>query len=100
MAFLPAYALFSLGQCASVLFAMKHLGDGLGERAQGRAFGLASAVGDMGMIVAPSVLLPLFTWKHPALLIALAIVMAACLVPFLLLSRRRGVVEVPSGLAP
>ncbi|MDB5095645.1 MAG: blt9 [Cyanobacteria bacterium RYN_339] len=92
-AFLLPYALFSLAQCASVLFAMKHLGAGLGETSQGRAFGLASAVGDMGMIVAPSALLPLFAWRHPALLIALAGVMIACLLPFLVLSRRRSVVE-------
>lgn len=92
-AFLPVYAVFSLLQCAGVLFSMKHLGAGLGETAQGRAFGLASAVGDMGMIIAPSALLPLFGWQHPALLCALAAVMAACLLPFLLLSRRRGVVE-------
>jgi len=99
-AFVPAYAAFSLLQCAGVLFAMKHLGQGLGETAQGRAFGLASAVGDMGMIVAPSALLPLFGWKHPALLIALAGVMVACLLPFLLLGGRARVVEGRSPLAP
>jgi MFS family permease len=68
-AFLAIYAGFSLLQSAGVLFAMKHLGDAIGEGAQGRSFGLASAIGDVGMIVAPSLLMPLYAW-HPAALFA------------------------------
>jgi MFS family permease len=71
--FLPVYAGFSVLQSAGVLFAMKHLGAGIGEGANGRSFGLASAIGDMGMIVAPSLLLPLYSWHAEALFGALGL---------------------------
>lgn len=85
-AFLPAYALYSACQSAGILFAMKHIGDGVGEAVQGRAFGLASAMGDMGMVVAPSVLLPLYAWRHEALFLALGAIMWAFLAAFKALS--------------
>ena len=87
-AFLPAFALYAACQSAGVLFAMKHIGDGVGEAAQGRSFGLASAMGDVGMVVLPSVLLPLYAWRHEALFLALGLVMWGMLVAFRLLGAR------------
>jgi DHA1 family multidrug resistance protein-like MFS transporter len=81
-AFLPAYALYSTCQSAGILFSMKHIGDGVGEAVQGRAFGLSSAMGDMGMVVMPSLLLPLYAWRHEALFLALGAVMWAFLAAF------------------
>jgi MFS family permease len=79
LAFLVPYALFSLAQCAAVLFALKRIGEALGESAQGRAFGLASALGDVGMIIAPAALLPLFSWRHEAVFWGLAAMLLVCL---------------------
>lgn len=78
LAFLVPYAVFSLAQCGSVLFAMKAVGEGLGETAQGRAFGLASAIGDLGMIVAPAALMPAFAWRHEAVFWGLAVLLVVC----------------------
>lgn len=84
--FLGVYALFSVAQSMAVLFAMKHLGDAIGEGATGRSFGLAAAIGDTGMILAPSLLLPLYAWKAEGLFLGLAGVMALVLALFLVLS--------------
>lgn len=84
--FLPVYTLFSLAQSAGVLFALKHLGAGIGEGVNGRAFGLASAIADTGMILAPSAVMPLFTWRPEAPFWALAVLALTGLVAFRRLS--------------
>lgn len=57
--FALAFVPLSLLQSAGYLFASKALADGLGEAARGRGLGLASAIGDLGMVGGPLVLLPL-----------------------------------------
>jgi DHA1 family multidrug resistance protein-like MFS transporter len=94
-AFLPAFAAYSACQSAGVLFALKHIGDGVGEGAQGRSFGLASAMGDIGMVILPSVLLPLYAWRHEALFLALGAVMWGFLIAFKLLGRQPSTVANP-----
>ncbi|HEY9723440.1 MAG TPA: MFS transporter [Oscillatoriaceae cyanobacterium] len=80
--FLPLYALFSLAQSAGILFALKHLGAGIGEGVNGRAFGLASAIADTGMILAPSAVMPLYAWRHEAPFWALAAIALVALLAF------------------
>lgn len=57
--FVAAFAPLSLLQSAGYLFASKALADGLGDAARGRGLGLASAIGDLGMVGGPLLLLPL-----------------------------------------
>lgn len=87
LAFALPYAAFSLFQCAGVLFALKAIAGGLGEGAQGRKFGLASALGDLGMVAAPAGLMPLYAWRHEAPFWGLAGVLVACLLGSLALKR-------------
>lgn len=88
-AFLPAFALYAACQSAGVLFALKHISDGVGEAAQGRAFGLASAMGDVGMVVLPSVLLPIYAWRHEGLFLTLGAVMWGFLLAFRVFGARQ-----------
>jgi nitrate/nitrite transporter NarK len=96
--FVPAFALYGACQSAGVLFAMKHIGDRVGESVQGKAFGLAAALGDVGMVIMPSVLLPLFAWRHEALFLALGAAMWLFGAAFVLLepaSRREKIASQP-----
>jgi MFS family permease len=85
--FLPVWVAFSIAQSAGSLFAIKHLGDGVGEGATGRTFGLAGAVADTGMILAPSLILPLYGWRTEGLFWGLAAITLALLVVFRTLGR-------------
>jgi MFS family permease len=89
LAFLPAFALYAACQSAGVLFALKHISDGVGEAAQGRSFGLASAMGDVGMVILPSLLLPIYAWRHEGLFLALGAVMWGFLVAFRVVELRQ-----------
>ncbi|MOA55734.1 hypothetical protein D3C78_1795760 [compost metagenome] len=74
---------------------MKHIGDGVGEAAQGRSFGLASAMGDVGMVVVPAALLPLYAWRHEALFLGLGLVMVGFWLAFKLMGARWRPLEAP-----
>ncbi len=86
--FVPIWVAFSIAQSAGALFAIKHLGDGVGEGASGRSFGLAGAVADTGMIVAPSLIMPLYGWRVEGLFWGLAAVTLALVIVFRALARR------------
>jgi MFS family permease len=88
--FLPVWVAFSIVQCAGSLFAIKHLGDGVGERSSGRTFGLAGAVADSGMILAPSLILPLYAWRAEGLFWGLAAVTVGLMALTRALGRRPG----------
>jgi MFS family permease len=86
--FVPIWVVFSIAQSAGALFAIKHLGDGVGEGSSGRTFGLAGAVADTGMILAPSLILPLYGWRVEGLFWGLAAVTLALVIVFRALARR------------
>jgi MFS family permease len=85
--FAAVFAVFSLLQSLSALFGMKLMADVLGENAKGRSMGLAAAIGDMGMIVAPSVILPIYAWRPEGLFLGLAVALTLFTLLFLVLSR-------------
>lgn len=91
--FAAVFAMFSLFQCFGALFGTKLMADMLGSNAQGRSMGLAAAIGDMGMIVAPSVILPIYAWRPEGLFLGLAGALALFLTLFLALTRGGATLE-------
>jgi MFS family permease len=86
--FVAAFAPLSLLQSAGYLFASKALADGLGDAARGRGLGLASAIGDLGMVGGPLLLLPLMA-QVPWGSLAGAAVVAVVAIPVARLLGRR-----------